>query len=152
MTSRNLCKNLFYWHFSSISGLFILQLVCIILVQVSFSLIRGVDLVFLDPSENLDPVTKTLNSIKQSLPDSSDYDEDYDPTHFWKKHFKSEHYFTFLELHAFCFRENISGPGYAPVSLVGGSKSYSSVASTKTDLRWMCAGTFKNSIFEWIIW
>ena len=60
----------------------ILHLLCIILVQVGFSIVRGVDLVYIDPKSTMDTVAKTLNKIQRNLHTADDPDDAYDPNDF----------------------------------------------------------------------
>jgi len=62
----------------------ILHLLCIILVQVGFSIARGVDLVYIDPksSMHLDTVAKTLNIIQNNLHTADDPEDVYNPNDF----------------------------------------------------------------------
>ena len=54
----------------------LMHLLCIVIVQVLFSVARGVDLVFVDPAAAMDTVTKTINSMKEQLPTHYDDPDD----------------------------------------------------------------------------
>jgi len=72
-----LAKGAFYAY--SLWDVLILHLLSVVLVQVAFSIARGVDLVFVDPKSTMDTVAKTLESIKNNLHVSDDPDDVYDP-------------------------------------------------------------------------